>query len=304
MPKWTTADIPDQHGRVHIVTGGNGGLGAAIARALHDAGARVILACRNMTKAERVARELGTRAEARPLDLADLASVRAFAETVDYADVLVNNAGVMAIPFERTVDGFEKQLGTNYLGHFALTGLLLDRVRDRVVSMSSHTHLIAGLDVDDLDWQRRGYRRYGAYAQSKLANLLFAYELQRRLDAAGAPVLSVAAHPGYAETDIVTRSGTLLRFVTTPLHRLTTALPWLNPGQSPEMGALPLLFAATAEVEPGGYYGPNRLFGLRGYPMRTSSSHASYDRELAQRLWERSEKLTDVRFDFAHFGPR
>ncbi|MFI6865848.1 oxidoreductase [Nocardia sp. NPDC050406] len=298
MSPWTASDIPDQHGRVHIVTGGNGGLGAAIARALYDAGAEVILACRNMTKAEAFARELGPRAEARPLDLADLSSVHAFADSVEGADVLINNAGVMAVPFARTVDGFEMQIGTNYLGHFALTGLLLPQLRGRVVSMSSLTHLIGAIDVDDLDWQRRGYHRYLAYAQSKLANLVFAHELQRRLTEAGSPLLSVAGHPGFADTDM-TRTGSAMRFVTVPLHYVTTALPWLNPGQNPEMGALPLLYAATAEVEPGGYYGPDGLLGLRGHPAPVSSSPASRDRELAQRLWDQSEKLTDVRFEFA-----
>lgn len=297
MPHWTASDIPDQHGRVHIVTGANGGLGAAIARALYVAGAEVILACRNMTTAEAFARELGARAEARPLDLADLSSVHAFAETVDGVDVLINNAGVMAVPFGRTADGFEMQIGTNYLGHFALTGLLLDRLRDRVVSMSSHTHFIGSVDVDDLDWQRRGYRRYAAYAQSKLANLVFARELQRRLTESDSPLLSVAGHPGFADTEM-TRTGSAMRFITLPLHYVTTAFPILNPGQNPDMGALPLLYAATADVQPGGYYGPDGLLGLRGHPTRAASSPASRDPELARRLWEQSEKLTDVRYTF------
>ncbi|NNH68791.1 SDR family NAD(P)-dependent oxidoreductase [Nocardia uniformis] len=299
MTHWTTSDIPDQHGRVHIVTGANGGLGAAITRALYDAGAHVILACRNAAKAEAFARELGPRAQARPLDLADLSSIRAFAESIEAVDVLINNAGVMAVPFGRTADGFETQFGTNYLGHYALTGLLLDRLRDRVVSMSSHTHFIGDLDVDDLDWQHRGYVRYGAYAQSKLANLLFTYEFQRRLTESGSPLLSVAGHPGFADTDL-TRGGSILRFITVPLHYVTTALPMLNPGQTAEMGALPLLYAATAAVEPGTYYGPDGLLGLRGYPTRARSSPASHNRELAQRLWEQSEKLTDVRYHFSH----
>ncbi len=195
MTGWSVSDIPDQQGRTFIVTGANSGLGAVAARALAGAGARVVLACRNVDKGKAVADRIGSLAEVRRLDLADLSSVREFADSVDRVDVLVNNAGVMAVPYARTADGFEMQIGTNHLGHFALTGLLLGRISDRVVTVSSDMHNLGVIDLDDLNWQRRKYRRWQAYGQAKLANLLFAYELQRRLTAAGWSKLSVGAPP-------------------------------------------------------------------------------------------------------------
>ncbi|APE33097.1 short-chain dehydrogenase [Nocardia mangyaensis] len=283
MSKWTTAQLPDQTGRTIIVTGANSGLGAATARALSEAGARVVLACRNVAKAERVAASLPGQSEVRALDLANLNSVRAFADSIERVDVLINNAGVMALPLHRTADGFEMQFGTNHLGHFALTNLLLDRITDRVVTVASGAHRIGKINLDDPNWERRRYDRWLAYGQSKLANLSFAYELQRRLAGEGSAVVSVAAHPGYAATDLMSHTESIQdRFM------------WLGNrmfAQSAEQGALPSLFAATAHIEPGAFYGPDGFLGLRGYPTRSASSAASKDRVLAGELWELSEKL-------------
>ncbi|MFB7877766.1 oxidoreductase [Nocardia sp. NPDC056064] len=283
MSKWTTANMPDQTGRTIIVTGANSGLGAATARALSAAGARVILACRNTAKAEQVAAGMPGDTEVRALDLANLNSVRAFADSIERADVLINNAGVMALPLQRTSDGFEMQFGTNYLGHFALTNLLLDRITDRVVTVSSNAHRIGRINLDDPNWEQRRYDRWLAYGQSKLADLSFAYELQRRLAGEGSAVVSVAAHPGYAATELMSHTESIQEW-----------FMWLGNrtlAQSAEQGALPTLFAATADIEPGAFYGPDGLLELRGYPKRVSSSAASRDQRLAGALWELSEKL-------------
>ncbi|NEW58081.1 SDR family NAD(P)-dependent oxidoreductase [Nocardia cyriacigeorgica] len=291
MSGWSVSDIPDQHGRTFIVTGANSGLGAVAARALAGAGAQVVLACRNVDKGKVVANEIGARAEVRRLDLADLSSVREFAASIDRADVLINNAGVMGVPYGRTADGFEMQIGTNHLGHFALTGLLLGRIADRVVTVSSGAHAMGAIDLDDLNWQRRKYQRWPAYGQAKLANLMFAYELQRKLTAAGWSKLSVAAHPGYAATELQSHTESIQDTVMAVGNRIFA--------QSAEMGALPELYAATADVEPGAYYGPTGWRGLRGYPGRSGSSKRSKDEETARRLWELSERLTGVTFDFS-----
>ncbi|QLY31628.1 SDR family NAD(P)-dependent oxidoreductase [Nocardia huaxiensis] len=287
MGGWTTADIPDQAGRTHIVTGATSGLGAATARALAEAGAEVIMACRNEIKAQAVAKTSDGKVHIRALDLADLASIRRFAGTVEGADVLVNNAGVMAVPKSHTADGFEMQIGTNFLGHFALTALLLDRISDRVVNLSSLTHYIGRIDLDDLNWERRAYSRFGAYAQSKLAALQFTNELQRRLLAAGSRKLAVAAHPGYAATGINSKAGNLLESIINLGNRFVA--------QSSEMGALPTLYAATAAVEPGGYYGPEH-FDWRGAPARNRSSAAAHDEKTMRLLWKQAEELTGVEF--------
>ncbi|MFQ6397807.1 oxidoreductase [Nocardia sp. KC 131] len=292
MSRWDTSNIPDQSGRTFIVTGANSGLGAAAVRALAGAGAQVILACRNMAKGERVAAEIGPRAQVRKLDLADLASVREFADSVDKADVLINNAGVMAVPQGRTADGFEMQVGTNHLGHFALTGLLLDKISDRVVTVSSGAHRTGKIDLEDLNWEHRKYQRWPAYGQAKLANLMFANELHRRLTAAGSPKISVAAHPGYASTELQSHTESILDTIMKYGNRLLA--------QSAEMGALPELFAATDNVEPGAYYGPDGWLGMHGYPARSSSSAASKDEEVASGLWELSEKLTGVTFSIGN----
>ncbi|MGK8521898.1 oxidoreductase [Nocardia asteroides] len=290
MTRWDTSNIPDQTGRKFIVTGANSGLGAETARALAAAGGEVVLACRNVAKGERVAAELGDRAEVRELDLADLASVRRFAETVTGAAVLINNAGVMALPEGRTVDGFEKQIGTNHLGHFALTGLLLDKISDRIVTVSSGAHQIGRIDLDDLNWERRKYQRWAAYGQAKLANLMFARELQRRLTAAGSAKVSVAAHPGYASTELQSHTESFLDRVMWVGNQVFA--------QNAAMGALPTLYAATGDVQPGGYYGPTGLGGMRGFPGPSGSSKASRDEKVAADLWELSEKLTGVTYDF------
>ncbi|GAA5098993.1 oxidoreductase [Nocardia iowensis] len=290
MSRWDTSKLPDQTGRTFIVTGANSGLGAATVRALAGAGAQVVLACRNVAKGEQVAAPLGERATVRQLDLADLASVRAFAEATDRADVLINNAGVMALPELRTADGFEMQIGTNHLGHFALTGLLLDKISERIVTVASGAHTMGKIDLDDLNWERRKYQRWAAYGQAKLANLMFAYELQRKLTAAGSSKLSVAAHPGYASTELQSHTESILDTVMRLGNQLIA--------QSAEMGALPTLYAATTQVEPGGYYGPTSWRGLRGYPGVSGSSKASRDEGVARKLWELSEKLTGVTYHF------
>lgn len=291
MAAWTTNDIPDQSNRTVVVTGANSGLGAETARALARAGAQVVLACRDVAKGQEVADGIGENAQVRRLDLADLSSVREFAAglaaTHETIDVLVNNAGVMAVPFRRTADGFEMQIGTNHFGHFALTALLLGRITDRVVTVSSTMHRIGKIDLDDVNWERRRYERWPAYGQSKLANLLFAYELQRRLAAHGSPVKSVAVHPGYSSTNLQYRSesryGKLVELVTPVI------------GQSAKMGALPSLYAATSpDAEPGGFYGPGGLFEMRGHPKKVSSNARSHDEYVASRLWELSERLCDV----------
>ncbi|WP_040794383.1 oxidoreductase [Nocardia higoensis] len=288
MSRWEATDIPDQTGRTFVVTGANGGLGAAAARALAAKGAQVVMACRDLAKAERVAAELGPHADVRSLDLADLSSVRAFAAGVERVDVLINNAGVMAVPQRRTADGFEMQIGTNHLGHFALTGLLLGKITDRVVTVSSGAHVIGAIDLDDLNWERRKYQSWRAYGQAKLANLMFAYELQRRLTAAGSPILSVAAHPGYASTGLQSHTETFMDSIMAVGNRLLA--------QSAENGALPELFAATMPVEPGAFYGPDKFGGLRGHPVRVGSTEASRDETVARELFALSERLTGVTY--------
>lgn len=278
MTKWTAADIPDQTGRTFIVTGANSGLGAATAKALAGAGARVIMACRDTAKGDRVADAIGGRAHVHALDLADLQSVRDFADTAPKVDVLINNAGVMNPPLTRTADGFELQFGTNHLGHFALTKLLLDKISDRVVTVASFAHTWGRIDLDDPNYERRRYLPPLAYGQSKLANLLTAFELQRKLTATGSPIRSVAAHPGYADTPLV-----------------ASPFAWLGNklfAQRPAQGALPTLYAATADIDPGAYYGPDGRFGMRGHPAPAKSSDRARDPMLARALWELSEKLT------------
>lgn len=259
---------------------------------LAGAGAYVVLACRNLDKGRAVAARIGERAEVRELDLADLSSVRAFAAGIDRVDVLINNAGVMAVPYRRTVDGFETQIGTNHLGHFALTGLLLGKISDRIVTVSSGAHAIGTVDLTDLNWEHRKYQRWQAYGQAKLANLLFAYELQCKLTAAGSSKLSLAAHPGYASTELQSHTESFLDVVMAIGNRLFA--------QTAEMGALPELYAATAaQVEPGGYYGPESWGGMRGHPGRSGSSKRSRDESTARVLWDLSEKLTGVSYDFS-----
>ncbi|HEV7648453.1 MAG TPA: oxidoreductase [Actinophytocola sp.] len=290
MAKWTTTDIPDQSGRTAIVTGANSGIGLVAARELAQAGARVIMACRDVSKGTAAAASLTGDVEVRALDLADLSSVRTFADSItDDVDLLINNGGVMATPNRRTADGFELQLGTNHLGHFALTGLLLPKLRDRVVSVSSSVHWIGRINLDDLNWERRRYSRWPAYAQSKLANLLFIFELSRRLTAAGSPLKATAAHPGYASTNLQSHTESLQDQVMALGNRLIA--------QSAAMGALPTLYAALADVPSGSFAGPGGVTGQHGHPKLVSCSRSAKNPAMAKALWTRSEELTDVTYD-------
>jgi len=284
--RWTAADIPSQAGRTAVVTGANSGLGLATARELARAGASVVLAVRDLERGVRAAESIEGDVTVRQLDLADLASVRAFADgwTGDL-DVLVNNAGIMMVPAGRTADGFELQFGTNHLGHFALTNLLLPHVTDRVVTVSSGLHRSGVIDLDDLNWQRRAYNATGAYGQSKLANLLFTLELQRRLTAAGSPVRALAVHPGYSATNLQGRTGNRIADGGMRLANVVIA-------QSDARGALPTLAAATRDLPGGSYLGPDGFREMRGYPVLVGRSAAAGDPELARRLWEASVELT------------
>lgn len=288
--KWTAADLPALDGRTVVVTGATSGIGRAAARELARGGAHVVLAVRDVERGERVAGEIGGSTEVRHLDLTDLATVRAFAErwTGDL-DVLVNNAGVMAVPEGRTADGFETQIGTNHLGHFALTGLLLDHVTDRVVTVASSAHRIGRIRLDDLNWEQGRYQRWPAYGQSKLANLLFTLELQRRLTEAGSPVRAVAAHPGWAATHLQRRTGNALQNAAMVIGNRLLA-------QSDAAGALPTLFAATQDLPGGSYVGPGGPGEWRGHPTLVGRSAAANDAGTARRLWEVSERLTGVSY--------
>jgi NAD(P)-dependent dehydrogenase (short-subunit alcohol dehydrogenase family) len=293
MSGWGLSDLPDQHGRTAIVTGGNSGLGAVTVRELARAGARVLLACRDTAKGAAVAAAVEGDVEVRPLDLADLASVRAFAAGVqEPVDVLVNNAGVMAPPRGRTADGFETQIGTNHLGHFALTGLLLEHVRDRVVTLSSIAHRMGRIRFEDLQSEGR-YGPWTAYNQSKLANLLFALELQRRLTAGGSPLRSVAAHPGYANTNLQFAGPAMAQqAVGGAFWRFANGVV----AQSAADGALPTLYAATQDLPGGSYVGPRGPFEMRGAPKLVKPRPHARDPQSAARLWGVSEQLTGVHY--------
>jgi NAD(P)-dependent dehydrogenase (short-subunit alcohol dehydrogenase family) len=310
---WTTADIPDQAGRTAVVTGASGGVGLQTARALAAGGASVILACRDLGKAERAADRI--RADIGPvslrivrLDLASLASVRSAASEIRAAspqlDLLINNAAVMAAPYERTADGFELTFATNHLGHFALTGLLLDALLatpgSRVVTVSSVGHVDGVIGFDDLQGEVR-YRSAHAYYQSKLANLLFAYELDARLSAAGASTISLAAHPGIVRTELWRTSSLLERAVMSRRLRLISS--WL--AQDPPAGALPTLRAATDPAARGAeYYGPAGRKEYTGHPVLVESSTRSHDMAVAGRLWEVSQELTGVSYPTPQRTPR
>ena len=301
MP-WTAQDIPDQTGRRVVVTGANSGLGFHTSLELARRGAHVVMACRNLDKGRAAEQRLrdeapGADVELRSLDLADLAAVRAFAEGFDEPlDLLVNNAGVMAGPHRRTADGFELQFGTNHLGHFALTGLLLGRLLrgddPRVVTVSSNAHKMGRINFDNLNGDRR-YFRWNAYGQSKLANLLFALELGRR---AGGALTSVAAHPGYAATHLQLQASDTTG---NPLDRLANKTLNAVVAQSDAMGALPSLYAATMPLPSGAYVGPDGPGEMRGHPKLSTPNGRGRDEETARRLWEVSEELTGVRFDFS-----
>jgi NAD(P)-dependent dehydrogenase (short-subunit alcohol dehydrogenase family) len=291
--KWNASDLPDLDGRTFVVTGANSGIGYAAAHALGGAGARVVLAVRDVAKGDQAAASIPGRTEVRRLDLADLASVHAFAEAWQGdLDVLINNAGVMAVPERRTKDGFELQMGTNHLGHFALTNLLLPSITDRVVVVASGAHRGGSMRLDDLNWEHGHYHRWRAYAQSKLANLLFMSELQRRLDAAGSSLRVTGAHPGWAATNLQSRTENAIQNAIMAIGNRLLA-------QSEEMGALPTLYAATQDIPGDSYVGPDSLGEQRGHPKLVGRSGAARDTETAERLWELSEELTGVAFPLA-----
>jgi NAD(P)-dependent dehydrogenase (short-subunit alcohol dehydrogenase family) len=300
---WTADQIPPLDGRVAIVTGANSGLGLVTARELARHGARVVIACRDVSKGAAASKSIradvgSADVSVSQLDLASLASVREFAaragDEFKRVDWLINNAGVMAPPRRLTEDGFESQFGTNHLGHFALTGLLMGSLlhapAPRVVTVSSGAHRIGRMHFDDLMGERR-YNNWLWYGQSKLSNLLFCFELQRRAVAAGTSLLSAAAHPGYARTNLQfagpSRFEQAIMRVTNPLM-----------GQSAEMGALPTLYAAVEDVPGGSFVGPNGFMEQRGYPHVVTAASRAYNEDAQRRLWEISEDLTGVQYSF------
>ncbi|MBE1875528.1 SDR family NAD(P)-dependent oxidoreductase [Myceligenerans sp. TRM 65318] len=296
---FTASSVPPMTGRTIVVTGSNSGIGRAAARVLAARGARVVLAVRDVDKGREAAATMTGETEVRRLDLADLASIRAFASDLDEpVDVLVNNAGVMVPPLVRTADGFELQFGTNHLGHFALTNLLLPRLTGRVVTVSSNGHRVArSLDFDDLNWERKPYQALPAYGQSKLANLLFTAELQRRLADVGSPVIATAAHPGIASTNLGRAHNERRRWL-----RLLVSLSDRF-AQSDEDGALPTLYAAVADIPGNSYAGPGGFQEGRGAPALVGRSATAQDGELARRLWAVSEELTGVTFPLRAAAP-
>jgi NAD(P)-dependent dehydrogenase (short-subunit alcohol dehydrogenase family) len=287
MTKWTAADLPSFAGRSVIVTGANSGLGEVTAKELARVGAKVILAVRNTGKGDAAAAGMTGDVEVRRLDLQDLRSVREFADGVDSADVLVNNAGIMAVPFALTKDGFESQIGTNHLGHFALTNLLLPKLTERVVTVSSMMHVFGYISIKDLNWKSRPYLAWPAYGQSKLANLLFTSELQRRLDAAGSPLKSHAAHPGYSATNlqgnIGSRMGTKIWDTGNKIIATDAAF-----------GARQTLFAVSQDLPGNSFIGPR--FAMRGPTGTSPRSPLASDGKKARALWELSEQLTETKF--------
>nr|WP_281179106.1 oxidoreductase [Actinoplanes rectilineatus] len=284
-----SADCRRMTNRTAIITGSNSGIGRATARALAARGVRVVLAVRDLDRGHAAAAQMTGRTEVRRLDLADLASVRDFAASLTGpVDLLINNAGVMMPPPGRTVDGFELQFGINHLGHFALTNLLLPQITGRVVTVAAGGHQAGTLDLDDPNWERRPYRPFPGYAQSKLANMLFTAELQRRLTAAGSTVIATAANPGLAATNLLGHGGSAAT-------RIMNAL--LRPlSQNDDGGARTTLHAATADIPGDSYISPSGFLQARGRPRITGRSAAARDPELARRLWTLSEQLTHTTF--------
>lgn len=277
-------------GRTVVITGGNSGLGRAAALVLAGMDAHVVLAVRNVDKGRAAAQTMDGHVDVRRLDLADLGSVRSFAEAfTNPISILINNAGIMIPPLRRTAEGFESQFGTNHLGHFALTNLLLPQIRDRVVTISSIAHRSASIDFDDLNWEHKTYQPMAAYGQSKLANLLFTSELQRRLSASSSPVIATAAHPGLATTNLFAAPGNGLRGAISNAFITLVA-------QSEQHGALPTLAAAVADIPGNSYVGPGGFLGARGAPKLVDRSTRAKDAEVARRLWAVSEELTGVGF--------
>ena len=295
--KWTESDIPDQTGHVAVVTGANSGIGFETARALAEKGATVVLACRNLTKGQEAIKKInaahsGARVELMALDLSSLQSIRDFThlfkEKYDSLDLLINNAGVMVPPYSKTQEGFELQLGTNHLGHFALTGLLIDIMMrsgsGRVVNVSSMAHKTGRIDFADLQWDTRQYKPWQAYGDSKIANLYFTSELQRRLQEKGAAVKVTAAHPGWTATDLQRNSG-IVRFLNNFF------------AQKPKAGAWPTLLAAVDSTASGGeFYGPEGFMEMKGHPKKVKTSKLAQDQSIAARLWDVSEQLTAVQY--------
>lgn len=295
--KWDSNDIPDQKGRIAIVTGSSSGIGYETARVLANKNAKVIVAVRNLQKGKAALDKIkigyqDADVKVMELDLASLESARRFAE--DYKknfsrlDLLINNAGVMMPPYSKTADGFELQFGTNHLGHFALTGLLMDLIvnteNSRVINVSSTSQKSGKIDFDDLDWEKRAYKKMRAYGDSKIANIYFTYELQRKLERAGSHTIAVASHPGWTGTELQRHVG-FIHF----LNRFFS--------QGIDMGALPTLYAAIApDVKGGGYYGPAGWQEMRGYPKRVESNELSHDEEISKKLWEVSEELTGIKW--------
>jgi NAD(P)-dependent dehydrogenase (short-subunit alcohol dehydrogenase family) len=290
MTTFSTQDIPDMTGRTVIITGANSGIGRAAAKALAANGARVVLAVRNADKGQAAASQMSGTTEVRQLDLASLTSIREFAAGWDgEIDLLINNAGIMIPPKSLTDDGFELQFGTNHLGHFALTNLLLEHVTRRVVTLSSSGHRLGAIDFDDLQWERRPYKPWRAYGQSKLANLLFTAELQHKLIRADSSIKATAAHPGYAATNLQFHSG----------NRVMDALSWVGNhllAQDADGGALPTLYAAVADIPGDSFAGPSGPMEWRGGAKLVKRSAAAKDMDVARRLWQASEQLTGVRF--------
>ncbi|GLP78579.1 short-chain dehydrogenase [Mycobacterium antarcticum] len=286
MSYWTSNDLPRFDGRTVIVTGANSGLGEVTARELARVGAKVIVAVRNLDKGNAAAAGMPGDVEVRKLDLQDLSSVRAFADTVEAVDVLINNAGIMAVPYAQTVDGFESQIGTNHLGHFALTNLLLPRITERVVTVSSMMHLLGKISLKDLNWKSRPYSAWLAYGQSKLANLLFTSELQRRLDAADSAVLAVSAHPGYSATNLQGNTeGKISSTLMTLGNKMATDAGF---------GARQTLFAASQPLPGDSFVGPK--YAMAGATGLSARSPLARNAKTAAALWALSEQLVDVRF--------
>lgn len=290
MGKRLDGNIASAADRTIVITGGNSGIGRAAASMLAGMDARVVLAVRNLRKGRTAAQTIRGNVEVRHLDLADLSTVHDFAEEFsDPIDILINNAGIMAPPLGHTADGFESQFGTNHLGHFALTNLLLPQIRDRVVTVSSMAHRMGSIEFDDLNWERRTYKPMAAYGQSKLANLLFTSELQRRLTEVYSPIIATAAHPGLAATNLYRRQGNRL------LASVAEAVIGLV-SQSEQQGAVPTLCAATADIPGNSYVGPRGFKETMGQPKLVGRSAAAKDTEVARRLWTVSEELTGVEF--------
>jgi len=301
MTEFNIDNIPSQKGKIAIVTGSNTGLGFETALALAKKEIKVIMACRSIEKAETAKQDIlrkvpGADLEILPVDLSSLSSVRNFAKNyrLKYSqlDLLINNAGILMPPYARTIDGFESQMGTNYFGHFLLTGLLLDIIiktpGSRIVSLSSIAHKKGEINFDDLHWEKK-YSAMAAYRQSKLACLMFAYELQRRLEARDMKTISVAAHPGVSITELVKHYPKWLMFVSSPFFSLFT--------HSPEKGALPTLYAALGtDVHGGDYFGPQGRSEMTGDPGKAQSTALSHNEDIAKQLWEVSEKLTGFKY--------